>query len=162
MNQQIQIIGRQWTLEVTLFFPPQIQNKLRMNESLVCCRNLQHVAEISRYQILVFGSKDKFYSQNQLIFYSPARCLKARVQPNKEWMIGGCLKHMFLCLYPINILIICDQFFLDDFHGVHTSCGLQLHHEYLGVAATPNHTQHLKILQADGRLTRIVGRLRRT
>lgn len=36
----------------------------------------------------------------------PAFCLEARVQPNQKGMIWGLFKDVFLCLNPINILIL--------------------------------------------------------
>jgi len=42
-------------------------------------------------------------------------------------------------------LIIRDQSFLDDFHGIDASCLFELDHEHLCVAASSNHPNQLKI-----------------
>lgn len=39
----------------------------------------------------------------------PAFCLEARMQPDKKRVIGRLLKHMLLCLYPINILFTISE-----------------------------------------------------
>ena len=46
-------------------------------------------------------------------------------------------------------LIIVDEFFLDDFHGVVSLGSLLLDHEHFGVASSTDHSQELKVLQPD-------------
>ena len=74
------------------------------------------------------------------------------MEPYKERVVGRCLENMFLSLYPVDILsksngktleskkemlakmvlyhylIVADQFFFDDFHGVEALSFLELYH----------------------------------
>ena len=43
-------------------------------------------------------------------------------------------------------LIICDHFFFDDFHGVQPSGFLEFHHQHFGVAASPDHSDKVEVV----------------
>lgn len=73
--------------------------------------------------------------------------LEAGVQAHQKRMIWGRLKHVFLCLHPIDVLIVCHQGLLDHLHGVNPLSTLQLHHQDLRVGTTADHPDQLEVIQ---------------
>lgn len=64
-------------------------------------------------------------------------------------MVGGSLKDVLLCLHPVYILIICNEFLLDHFHGINSLRLFQFYQEDLSIAASPDDPDHLKVIQTD-------------
>ena len=78
-----------------------------------------------------------------------AGSLEAGMKTDKEGMVARRLEDVFLCLDPVNVLVVCDQFFLDNFHCVDSLGRLQLHHQDLGVRPSANDLDHVEVAEAD-------------
>ena len=68
-------------------------------------------------------TSDEFDNEEQARFV-----LEAGVQAHEERIVRGRLEDMFLGLNPINVLVIVNERFLDDFHSVNSLGRLQFHH----------------------------------
>ena len=83
--------------------------------------------------------------------------LEAGVKTNEEGMISSSLEDVFLCLHPVDVLVIRHQLLLDHLHGVDPPCRLELDHEDLGVGAAADHLDHVEVAEADHVLVLMAG-----
>lgn len=69
------------------------------------------------------------------------------MQTHEERVIGGRLEDVLLRLHPVNVLVVGDQRLLDHLHRVDSPRALQLDHQHLGVRATTDNPDQLKVAE---------------